>query len=974
MEKGQVIGKIEALRAILDKLQEHVIVNYESAEGELEEVLQQVFNLFDSVQTSPKGAFFTPDFSFSETFQESQLLQTIFNYDPNGLAVVSGKEMIFRLANPAYQRLVPFPQERIIGQPYTKVWPPESGFPGQEVIREVWQSQKPVLYHRIECPYPDGLKHSFSMRVFNMTWKNEPAALVVMQETTQADRSHSLALETAGEAYRRAEELDTIIMAMSEAVIIFDDQGQAIRANPAALAIYGIDPVGMDRGEMMELLAIRYPDGTPLSVAHLPSERAQHGEAVIGQRLLFTDKEGVERVFLVSASPLFTENGISGVVSVWHDVTDRERLLEQLEIEQSRLETIIKNAPEAILVTDEEGRLVLANPAAERILMRSLPYQKPYEAMGELGICYLDGTTYNPRYLPLTCSALDGSRYNNIELLIRQPDDQQRHVLASTAPIIDRKGNLNGAVGVFQDITLRKRAEEELRTQAARSQMLASLSQAFAEAGLNHGELLDSIVREIGGVSGDICMIQLFTEDGQWASTAAFYHPNEEVQQVGLRALKDELYPATGGVIGQIRATGQAVRLMDVASEDLCQALPAPYHPLLKALNIRNGLFVPLRAHGRWIGGLGMLRSGERYNMEDQFFYQDLADRAALAIEDAELYERETRRVRELNALHTATTALLSTIDLETLLVQILDAAQMAITAAEQGTLYLLAPDTGSLEVRAMIGFRDPRIQKVSTQRIHRLAARAVREKRSILLNDIPQNLVGNPFEPAAIRSAIVAPLMLSQKVLGALTLIGSRPGLFHDSDLNLLDSFAATATAALQNATLYAEVQRLATMDTLTEQYNRRRFFELGELEMHRYRRYHNPLSAIMLDLDNFKEINDTYGHAAGDFVLYTAAKRIRANVRVVDILGRYGGDEFAILLPDANLEEAHEIAERIRQAILNEGIQTSQGEVPISISLGIAQATNETDSLSALLGRADMALYVAKQQGRNRVEAFTG
>jgi diguanylate cyclase (GGDEF)-like protein len=110
--------------------------------------------------------------------------------------------------------------------------------------------------------------------------------------------------------------------------------------------------------------------------------------------------------------------------------------------------------------------------------------------------------------------------------------------------------------------------------------------------------------------------------------------------------------------------------------------------------------------------------------------------------------------------------------------------------------------------------------------------------------------------------------------------------------------------------------VQRLAIIDTVTEQYNRRKFFELGAFEMNRFRRYYTPLSAIMLDMDNFKQVNDTYGHAAGDQVLRAVAQRCRATIRVVDILGRYGGDEFAILLPGAELREAREIAERLRLA----------------------------------------------------------
>ena len=129
--------------------------------------------------------------------------------------------------------------------------------------------------------------------------------------------------------------------------------------------------------------------------------------------------------------------------------------------------------------------MVLGNPAAERVFGRAIPNNLELEELAGLQIKDMDGIPYDPRYLPLTCSALDGELLNNIEMFVEFPDGQIRNLLASTAPIVDRNGNLNGAVGVFQDITDRKQAEEALRQQASRSQLLAGLSKAFAEAGLN---------------------------------------------------------------------------------------------------------------------------------------------------------------------------------------------------------------------------------------------------------------------------------------------------------------------------------------------------------------------------------------------------------------------------------------------------------------------------------------------------------
>jgi diguanylate cyclase (GGDEF)-like protein len=124
------------------------------------------------------------------------------------------------------------------------------------------------------------------------------------------------------------------------------------------------------------------------------------------------------------------------------------------------------------------------------------------------------------------------------------------------------------------------------------------------------------------------------------------------------------------------------------------------------------------------------------------------------------------------------------------------------------------------------------------------------------------------------------------------------------------------------------------------------------------------------MMDVDNLKQINDTYGHSTGDQVLKVVAQRCRENLRKIDILGRLGGDEFTILLPETDMFTASSVAERVRQYIARKPVQTSQGDVDVTISLGITRATDDTTNLDDLIGRADSAMYTAKNGGRNRVD----
>jgi len=176
----------------------------------------------------------------------------------------------------------------------------------------------------------------------------------------------------------------------------------------------------------------------------------------------------------------------------------------------------------------------------------------------------------------------------------------------------------------------------------------------------------------------------------------------------------------------------------------------------------------------------------------------------------------------------------------------------------------------------------------------------------------------------------------------------------------------------AVENARLFDEVQRLANTDELTGLSNRRDLYERGQREMDRARRDDRPVSALMLDIDKFKLVNDTYGHSVGDEVLREIAVRIGKAVRDVDIVGRYGGEEFAVILPDSSLEVAVAVAERVRTEISERPFDTESGPLPIFASLGVATALrSNNDAVGHLLDRADTAMYQAKQSGGDLVKA---
>ncbi|WP_045860800.1 diguanylate cyclase [Teredinibacter purpureus] len=164
-------------------------------------------------------------------------------------------------------------------------------------------------------------------------------------------------------------------------------------------------------------------------------------------------------------------------------------------------------------------------------------------------------------------------------------------------------------------------------------------------------------------------------------------------------------------------------------------------------------------------------------------------------------------------------------------------------------------------------------------------------------------------------------------------------------------------------------ELERLATQDPLTDSYNRRHFFTLSEAEFSKSLRYGRPLSVLMIDVDLFKAINDTYGHAAGDHALRVLTDCCREATRESDILGRLGGEEFALTCPDADLEGAFALAERIRQNCEQQKISTEAGEAfSITLSIGVTTIAETDTRFDNTLQRADNLLYQAKALGRNR------
>ncbi|PLY03349.1 MAG: GGDEF domain-containing protein [Desulfuromonas sp.] len=221
------------------------------------------------------------------------------------------------------------------------------------------------------------------------------------------------------------------------------------------------------------------------------------------------------------------------------------------------------------------------------------------------------------------------------------------------------------------------------------------------------------------------------------------------------------------------------------------------------------------------------------------------------------------------------------------------------------------------------------------------------------------------------IRSLIAVPLKIGVKIVGILYVDDFKPRTYPEHRLSMLRVLSSFAAMCIDNARLHFRTRKLACTDGLTGLYNHRQFKEFFDREMNRATRMARPLSLAMLDIDDFKKFNDEYGHAIGDQALVSVAEIINEHLRSADLPCRYGGEEFAIILPDTDPDEAAVVAERLRRVIEEEATKGLSVEVKLSItvSIGLSSYPKDGRKMEFLLKIADDLLYGAKKLGKNKV-----
>lgn len=358
-------------------------------------------------------------------------------------------------------------------------------------------------------------------------------------------------------------------------------------------------------------------------------------------------------------------------------------------------------------------------------------------------------------------------------------------------------------------------------------------------------------------------------------------------------------------------------------------------------------------------------------------------EKRMLTLENRELVERLKREKRKLEAILEISRMFNMIVTLNDL-VNFTVVKVSQLLEAQRGSLMLLDKDSGHLFICGAYGLNEEVIKSTRLKIGESIAGRVVETGEPLWVIDIENDLrfLRKNNIAYVTKSFISVPLKKEKEIVGVFNFSNKVP-LFTEDDVAFVSIVAHQAAIAIEKIRLYDTVNKLAITDDLTGLFNRRYFIRQLEEEIKRNKRYHHSFSLIMFDIDDFKKFNDIYGHLMGDVVLRKIAEILDKNVRNVDIVSRYGGEEFIVILPETDIDEAVSVAEKIRKAceetLLKEDdmeliIKNSQKEDNpsarnLTLSGGVANYNTDL-SKEEFIKKVDAALYQAKAAGKNRVE----
>lgn len=518
---------------------------------------------------------------------------------------------------------------------------------------------------------------------------------------------------------------------------------------------------------------------------------------------------------------------------------------------------------------------------------------------------------------------------------------------------------LQSAAEIFSASEVRARNENMLHRRQRTLNLLHEIVTSALKTTDRHS-MAQTIVNHLGGViNSDGCFLSLWDETNEVFTPLAAY------------GLYSKAYLSLNTEPNEPTLTVSALAMGHTLIVDDISNTPYLSSRIAALLPFRSAMALPLIAGQKKLGAILLAYTDvHHFQSEEISIGEQAAGLIALTLEKFNAVEDASRRAEESETLRKAGAVVAATLHSDEAIDRILEQL-FTVIPYDSASVQLLREN--ELEIVGGRGWENPK---------------EILGLRFPVPGDNPNTVVlqtGKPYivgdtgkthssfredsPHKHIRSWLGVPMIVRGTIIGLLAIDSVQLDYFTANHVQTVATFADQVAIALENARLFEEVQNLALTDPLTGLYNRRGLFEIGYIEFSRSVRLRRPFSALMLDIDHFKSVNDRYGHPVGDQVLQFLASELHSTVRGTDIVGRYGGEEFVIFLSGSNGKAAMDLAERLREMIENTPFLVGKNEIGITISLGAAEYNENSPNLETLIARADQALYVAKHKGRNRV-----
>lgn len=425
------------------------------------------------------------------------------------------------------------------------------------------------------------------------------------------------------------------------------------------------------------------------------------------------------------------------------------------------------------------------------------------------------------------------------------------------------------------------------------------------------------------------------------------------------------------GALSDCFREGRAVLIPRNLSKDTAIA---PFHPSYEVFDL---IACPLAARGKSIGILVLANKLNRrgFVRRDLELVELISPHVSVFLDNALLYRRSEEKVAQLTSLIRVVDAINTVANLDQLYNLALDVIR-GLFAAEKALINIADYDTGLLETVRSFGFSQDYVSRHLSHPFETIRdCFVLGNDDAYLCGDLASDSrCPNMAVDPQTRSVLCIPIRSGNKIYGILHMASRYQDAFDDEDATLAKAIGEQIGMAVERARLFEEISRLAITDELTGLYNIRHLKRVLGEEVKRSLRYERPLSFIMLDIDFFKNYNDSRGHLRGDEVLRLLAGLLRQNTRDVDSVFRYGGEEFSVIIPEVAKHESLSMAERIRR-VIQDYVFPYEEDQPggnLTVSMGVASLPGDAFDAEELIDKADRALYHAKQSGRNRVCAY--